>query len=109
VLGMGYGLALVAGLNEVQRIAGPNDLAGLTAFYYSFAYLGFFIPAVLAVLASRWSYPQMFGAGFVIALGCLAVVASGWRAHLPSRVRGEVQIVEPSARSAASCTSSPAA
>jgi len=25
---MGYGLALVAGLNEVQRIAGPNDLAG---------------------------------------------------------------------------------
>jgi MFS family permease len=109
VLGMGYGLALVAGLNEVQRIAGPNDLAGLIAFYYSFAYLGFFIPAVLAVLAARWSYPQMFGAGFVIALGCLAVVASGWRAHLPSRVCGEVQIVEPSARSAASCTSSPAA
>ncbi|MHB1492036.1 MAG: MFS transporter [Cellulomonas sp.] len=83
VLGMGYGLALVSGLSEVQRIAGPDDLAGLTAVYYSVAYLGFFIPAVLAVLATEWSYPQMFGAGCVIALGCLAVVASAWRAHLP--------------------------
>ena len=38
---------------------------------------------MLAVLAARWTYPQMFGAGFVIALGCLAVVACAWRAHLP--------------------------
>ena len=83
VLGMGYGLALVSGLSEVQRIAGPDDLAGLTAVYYSVAYLGFFIPAILAMLAAEWSYPQMFAAGFVIALGCLAVVAAAWRAHLP--------------------------
>ncbi|MGV8979256.1 MAG: MFS transporter [Cellulomonas sp.] len=83
VLGMGYGLALVAGLSEVQRIAGPDDLAGLTAVYYSCAYLGFFAPAVLAVLAARWSYPEMFEGGLVIALGCLAVVAAAWRAHLP--------------------------
>ena len=92
VLGMGYGLALVAGLNEVQRIAGPDDLAGLTAVYYSVAYLGFFIPAVLAVLASRWSYPQMFAAGCVIAVGCLVVVASGWRAHLPSHVPASAMV-----------------
>lgn len=83
VLGMGYGLALVSGLSEVQRIAGPDDLAGLTAVYYSVAYLGFFIPAVLAMLAAEWTYPQMFSAGFVIALGCLTVVATAWRAHLP--------------------------
>ncbi|QTE31455.1 MFS transporter [Pengzhenrongella sicca] len=92
VLGMGYGLALVAGLNEVQRIAGPDDRAGLTAVYYSFAYLGFFIPAVLAVLARRWTYPEMFGAGVVIALGCLAVVASGWRAHLPAQESRETLV-----------------
>jgi MFS family permease len=85
VLGMGYGLALVAGLSEVQRIAGPDDLAGLTAVYYSFAYLGFFIPAVLAVLTKEWTYPEMFGAGFVIALACLAIVSAAWRAHLPPR------------------------
>lgn len=84
VLGMAYGLALVAGLNEVRRIAGPDDLAGLTAVYYSVAYVGFFIPAVLAVLAGWWSYPQMFAGGLVIALSCLAVVAAAWRAHLPT-------------------------
>jgi MFS family permease len=94
VLGMGYGLALVAGLNEVQRIAGPDDLAGLTAVYYSCAYLGFFIPAVLAVLAAEWTYPQMFGAGFVIALVCLGIVGSAWRAHLPTppAVAGQLRL-----------------
>lgn len=83
VLGAGYGLALVAGLSEVQRIATPADLAGLTAVYYSVAYLGFFVPAVLAWLSARWAYPQMFVAGVGVAAVCLAVVAAAWRAHLP--------------------------
>lgn len=83
VLGAGYGLALVAGLSEVQRIATPSDLAGLTAVYYSAAYLGFFVPAVLAWLSTRWAYPQMFVAGVGVALVCLVVVAAAWRAHLP--------------------------
>lgn len=74
VLGGGYGLALVAGLSEVQRMAGPDDLAGLTAVYYSIGYAGFFIPAALAVL-SRWiGYPTMFAGGAVIALACLSLV-----------------------------------
>ncbi|MFI2752199.1 MFS transporter [Cellulomonas sp. P22] len=85
VLGMGYGLALVAGLNEVQRIAGPDDLAGLTAVYYSVAYVGFAVPALLAMLAGWWSYPQMFLGGLAIALLCLAVVGAAWKAHLPTR------------------------
>ncbi|MFF1529006.1 MFS transporter [Cellulomonas sp. NPDC058312] len=83
VLGAGYGLALVAGLSEVQRIATPSDLAGLTAVYYSAAYLGFFVPAVLAWLSTRWAYPQMFVAGVGVAGVCLVVVAAAWRAHLP--------------------------
>lgn len=45
LMGMGYGLALVAGLSEVQRIVQADDLAGLTAVYYSVAYLAF---------SSRW-------------------------------------------------------
>lgn len=84
VLGAGYGLALVAGLSEVQRIATPEDLAGLTAVYYSAAYLGFFVPAVLAWLSVRWPYPAMFLGGTAVAAACLAVVASAWRAHLPA-------------------------
>ncbi|WP_454048787.1 MFS transporter [Cellulomonas sp. Marseille-Q8402] len=84
VLGAGYGLALVAGLSEVQRIATPEDLAGLTAVYYSAAYLGFFVPAVLAWLSVRWPYPAMFLGGTAVAAVCLAAVASAWRAHLPT-------------------------
>jgi hypothetical protein len=34
VLGIGYGLCLVAGLVEVQRLAHPDALAGLTAIFY---------------------------------------------------------------------------
>lgn len=83
VLGGGYGLALVAGLSEVQRMAGPDDLAGLTAVYYSIGYAGFFIPATLALL-SRWiDYPTMFVGGAVIALACLSLVLRFSHHRLP--------------------------
>ncbi len=87
VLGAGYGLALVAGLSEVQRIATPDDLAGLTAVYYSITYVGFCVPVALAALSVRWTYTQMFLGGLVIAAVCLAIVASAWRAHLPTGER----------------------
>ena len=74
VLGAGYGLLLVSGLQEVQRIAGPSGLAGLTAVYYSFTYLGFFVPAILALLNPWFSYPVMFAAGAVIAVLCLGLI-----------------------------------
>lgn len=92
VLGAGYGLALVAGLSEVQRIATPADLAGLTAVYYSAAYLGFFVPAILAWLSTRWAYPAMFLGGAGVAALCLVVVACAWRAHLPAGDSGTVRI-----------------
>lgn len=83
VLGCGYGLLMVSGLQEVQRIAGPQDLAGLSAVYYSLTYLGFFVPAALAVLNSWISYRTMFVGGAVIALLCMALVATFYRKHLP--------------------------
>lgn len=83
VLGAAYGLLLVGGLREIQRIAGPDDLAGLTAVYYSLTYIGFFIPAVLAFVVAWVSYPVLFLAGAVIALASFGVVALSWRRHLP--------------------------
>lgn len=83
VLGAAYGLLLVSGLQEAQRIAGPDDLAGMVAVYYSVAYLGFFVPVLLASLAGALTYPQMFAGGAVLALGCFGVVVSCWRRHLP--------------------------
>ncbi|MBV5243884.1 MFS transporter [Mycolicibacterium sp. PAM1] len=79
VLGGGYGMALVAGLQEIQRIATPDDLAGLTAVFYSLCYLGFGVPAAMVFLSDHVSYPSMFGFGAVAAVGCLAVAVTGLR------------------------------
>jgi MFS family permease len=87
VLGTGYGLALVAGLSEVARIAGPGRLAGLTAVFYSLTYLGFFVPMVLAWLRETWSYGEMFGFGAVAAALCLTIVAISSRSALPDPIR----------------------
>ena len=87
VLGCGYGMAMIAGLLEVQRIAarsGRNDLAGLTAVFYSVTYLGFAIPAVLALISEFWhavTYTHMFIFGIVAALLCLAIALYGHRRH----------------------------
>jgi MFS family permease len=83
VLGCGYGLLMVAGLAEVQRLAGPDDLAGLTAVFYSLSYLGFFVPAVLAGLSSELGYPLMFAGGAVLGLVALGIVVAGGRSTRP--------------------------
>jgi MFS family permease len=85
LLGSAYGIAVVSGLLEIQRIAEPDELAGITGVYYSLAYLGFLLPAILAALAHYFSYPAM-----LTALGLLAAVsavrcASGWSKHLSPR------------------------
>ncbi|WP_328810816.1 MFS transporter [Rhodococcus sp. NBC_00294] len=92
VLGCGYGMAMVSGLQEVQRIAGPRDLAGLTAVFYSVTYLGFAVPAILALLVQEFpdaiTYPELFTAGAVLAAVSLALVATRTRSHLPSGQSG---------------------
>lgn len=84
VLGAGYGMSLIAGLLQVQRIAGPDDLAGLTALYYGLTYLGFASPAIMAAVAERYDvgYPAMLIFGAVMALVSLAVVLAGARRGL---------------------------
>ncbi len=59
VLGIGYGLCLVAGLVEVQRLAHPEALAGLTAIYYVLTYLGFAVPFLLALAVHLTGYPTL--------------------------------------------------
>lgn len=87
VLGCGYGMALVSGLQEVQRIAGPDDLAGLTAVFYSLTYLGFAIPAILSALTEQWpgviTYPAIFVFGAILAALCWVFVRTRSTAHLP--------------------------
>jgi predicted MFS family arabinose efflux permease len=56
VFGAAYGLCLVAGLLEVQHLAPEGAVAGLTATFYAFSYIGFAAPFVLALAANAASY-----------------------------------------------------
>lgn len=79
LLGAGYGFALVAGLLETQRIAGPGELAGLTSVYYALTYAGFAAPLVLALLNHVASYRTLLLATAALALLTLARVLVGAR------------------------------
>lgn len=88
LLGCAYGIAVVSGLLEIQRIAEPDELAGVSGVYYSIAYVGFLLPATLAALAHYVSYPVMLTVVGVLAALCTARCASGWAKHLPPRTHG---------------------
>jgi MFS family permease len=75
VLGTAYGLCLVAGLVEIQRLANPRALAGLTAIYYSLAYLGFAAPYLLALGAHLASYASLLAITALLALATALHVA----------------------------------
>jgi MFS family permease len=76
VMGLGYGISIVSGLTEVQRMAGPDDLAGLTGIYCSLTYVGFLLPVALALLASSTSYVALL---IVVAAACLVCALTvGW-------------------------------
>jgi MFS family permease len=83
VLGAAYGLMLVAGLLEVQRMAEPAQLGGLTAVYYALTYVGFVLPVALAALAGVAGYPVLLLGVAVLAALSLAVVAWTGRAREP--------------------------
>ncbi|MDN6511709.1 MAG: MFS transporter, partial [Corynebacterium sp.] len=85
ILGAAYGLCLISGLTEVQRIAGPDDLAGLTAAYYTLTYIGFFFPMILTRLSANLSYPVMLGAGVVVAVVFLVIVTVFSRKNIPAQ------------------------
>lgn len=50
VMGAGLGVGLVSCLLELQRVAPPQRLAGLTGLFYAVAYGGFLLPAAMAAL-----------------------------------------------------------
>ena len=81
VLGCAYGLCLVAGLVEIQRLADQRALAALTAAYYTLAYLGFAAPYLLALAASLAGYPTLLTAAAALALGTAALIT--WRSRYP--------------------------
>jgi hypothetical protein len=87
-LGAGYGLGLVSGLLQTQRLAAPHELAGLTAVYYALTYVGFGLPLLLAWLHAYAGYPVMLAVAAGVALLCAGAVRAG-AAGQPGRLRSE--------------------
>jgi hypothetical protein len=75
LFGLAYGICIVAGLVEVQAMATPETLAGLTGVYWSLTYIGFALPVTLAALAGVASYPALLTILATVVLACAAVVA----------------------------------
>lgn len=73
VLGAGYGACQVCGLLEIQRLARPDALAGLTAVYQAVSYLGFALPFALSALAGLAPASML-----LLALATLAALTLAW-------------------------------
>ncbi len=80
LLGSAYGLCLVAGLLEVQRLAPAGALAGLTATFYVLTYLGFAAPYLITVAATATSYAVLLLITSGLAFVTAAVVRQAQRA-----------------------------
>jgi MFS family permease len=83
VFGSAYGLCLVAGLIEVQRLADDDALAGLTAVYYALTYLGFAAPYALALAANLAGYPLLLSITAALALATAALLGRTSRRPAP--------------------------
>ncbi|TQL56131.1 putative MFS family arabinose efflux permease [Subtercola boreus] len=81
VFGIGYGLSMVSGLTAVQAMATPDDLAGLTAVYYSLTYAGFLLPAILAALTAVTPMGALLVAVAGAMAVCALIAARGIRRH----------------------------
>ncbi|MHC1558947.1 MFS transporter [Actinomycetospora sp. C-140] len=84
VLGAAYGIAMVSGLLELQRLARPVELPTLVGIYYALAYSGFLLPSILAVLSAVASYAVLLTGLMACALIGMAVVLRHSRRHLPA-------------------------
>ena len=83
LFGLGYGLCLVTGLRESERLASPGTQGAVVACYYALTYLGFGFPYLadgLAALAGRiTAFAVLAGAALASAAWTLAYAARSQR------------------------------
>jgi hypothetical protein len=75
LLGLGYGLSLVSGLHQAERLAGPRDRGAVVACYYVLAYLGFAMPYVVDVLNAPLGKPGTFA---LLAAAAMILAGLSW-------------------------------
>jgi hypothetical protein len=84
IIGVGLGIGLFSGLQEVQAIAGSRDLAGLTGVFYALSYVGFLAPAVIAAVAGFVPLTVILTVVVALALLSYLLVLVSSRKHLPA-------------------------
>ncbi|MER7013392.1 MFS transporter [Saccharopolyspora sp. NPDC000359] len=77
LMGVGYGFTVTSCLTVVGRIAGPGELARLTAVFWCIAYLGFCTPFAISLLAPVVPAPVLLAVLVALALITCAVVSAG--------------------------------
>jgi hypothetical protein len=75
LLGLAYGLCLVSGLRQAERLAGPEDRGAVVACYYALAYVGFAAPYLAAGLG-----PVAGKAGALAVMAGIAAALAVWTA-----------------------------
>ncbi len=90
ILGAAYGCAQVCGLMEVQAIADPARLGGLTSVYQALTYIGFTASFILAVLAPLGSPTRL-----LIYVTVLAAIFLAWLIWAQRVVDGEAHTADP--------------
>ncbi|TFD76231.1 MFS transporter [Cryobacterium psychrophilum] len=88
LLGVGYGVCLIVGLDEVEQLAAPNELGAVVALYYSLAYAGLAIPYLLALAAPHIGYPNALLITTGAAVLTLIVVHVNGRSQARARSAG---------------------
>jgi MFS family permease len=82
-LGAGYGLCLVSGLRESERLAEPEERGATLAVFYALTYVGFAVPYALALVArATGTADAMLVATAAAALTALAVVLAARAEHV---------------------------
>ncbi len=81
-LGAGYGLCLVSGLRESERLAAPHERGATLAVFYALTYVGFAVPYALALVS------QLTGtAGALLVATAAAVLTALAIAHASAAER----------------------
>ncbi|WP_246154998.1 MFS transporter [Saccharopolyspora hirsuta] len=77
LMGVGYGFTVTFCLTVVGRIAGPGELARLTAVFWCISYLGFCTPFGISLLAPVVPAPVLLAVLVALVLITCAVVSAG--------------------------------
>jgi hypothetical protein len=75
IMGVGFGAGFNGSLRSLVSLARPEQRGGLMAGFFSFSYLAFAVPAILAGLAVGWFGLHATALGYLAALLALTLVA----------------------------------